>query len=173
MGHRSHGLGPIQALSHYRWAGDRVRLDRQAVREIAKFDGKWVLQTNDDTIAVEDAAAGYKGLLVIERCFRALKRTRIKMEPMYHWVSRRIEAHVAKLCVFALLIERAAELKCKQPWPRIKRTLATLQASEFHTPENQFFRRNEASPELAMTLKSLEISMPKVILDIQSAGSRT
>lgn len=151
---------------------ERVRLDRQAVREVAKFDGKWVLQTNDDTITVEDAAAGYKGLLVIERCFRALKRTRIKMEPMYHWVPRRIEAHV-KLCVFALLIERAAELKCKHPWPRIKRILATLQASEFHTPQNQFFRRNEASPELEKTLKSLEISMPKVILNIQSTGSRT
>ncbi|MDP6179145.1 MAG: hypothetical protein QGG48_04560 [Desulfatiglandales bacterium] len=25
------------------------------------YDGKWVLQTNDDTISVEDAACGYKG----------------------------------------------------------------------------------------------------------------
>lgn len=151
---------------------ERVRIDRQAVREAAKFDGKWVLQTNDDTIGVEDAAAGYKGLLVIERCFRALKKTRIKMEPMHHWAPRRIEAHV-KLCVFALLIERAAELKCKKPWPRIKHILATLQATEFHTPQNQFFRRNEASPELVKTLKSLDISIPKVVLDIQSAESRT
>jgi len=151
---------------------DRVRLDRQAVRGSAKFDGKWVLQTNDDTIGVEDAAAGYKGLLVIERCFRALKKTRIKMEPMYHWTPRRIEAHV-KLCVFALLIERAAELKCKQPWPRIKQILTTLQASEFHTPKNQFFQRNEASTELVKTLKSLDISMPKVVLDIQFAGPQT
>jgi hypothetical protein len=62
----------------------RIRLDRKAVRDAAKRDGKWVLQTNDDTITVDDAAAGYKGLLVIERCFRALKQTRIKMEPMYH-----------------------------------------------------------------------------------------
>jgi transposase len=151
---------------------EHVRLDRQAVREAAKFDGKWVLQTNDDTIGVEDAAAGYKGLLVIERCFRALKKTRIKMEPMYHWAPRRIEAHV-KLCVFALLIERAAELKCKQPWPRIRQNLSTLQASEFHTPQNHFFRRNEACTELVKTLKYLEISMPKVVLDIQFAGSQT
>ena len=45
----------------------RIRLDREAVRQASKYDGKWVLQTNDDTISVEDAAAGYKGLLVIER----------------------------------------------------------------------------------------------------------
>ena len=147
-----------------------VRLDRTAIREAAKYDGKWVLQTNDDTVTLEDAAAGYKGLLVIERCFRALKRTRIKMEPMHHWLARRIEAHI-KLCVFALLIERVAELQCKQPWPQIKRTLATLQASEFHTPNYQFFQRNEPSPELLRILKSLEIPVPKTVLNFQSTTS--
>ena len=33
------------------------------------------------------------------------------MTPMYHWASRRIEAHVT-ICVLALLIERIAELAC-------------------------------------------------------------
>lgn len=150
----------------------RIRLDRKAVRDAAKLDGKWVLQTNDDTITVDDAAAGYKGLLVIERCFRTLKQTRIKMEPMYHWLPHRIEAHV-KLCVFALLIERVAELRCKKPWPQIKRTLATLQASEFHTPKNHFFQCNEASRDLLNVLKCLEISRPKLVLNLQSLTSNT
>ena len=143
----------------------RVALHRKAISEAKKYDGKWVLITNDDTITIEDAAAGYKGLLVIERCFKTLKRTRIKMEPMYHWLPRRIEAHV-KLCVFALLIERVAEFKCKEPWSRISRALKTLQASEFETPNHQFFQRNEASPELGRILKSLEIPMPKVVLKV-------
>lgn len=80
-----------------------IGIDRGAVRDAERFDGKWVLQTNDDTISLEDAACGYKGLMVIERCFRSLKRTRIKMTPMYHWLPRRIEAHV-KICVLALLL---------------------------------------------------------------------
>jgi hypothetical protein len=71
----------------------KVRIDRSAVREAEKYDGKWVIETNDDTISLEDAACGYKSLMVIERCFRSLKRTQIKMTPMYHWASRRIEAH--------------------------------------------------------------------------------
>ena len=150
----------------------RIRLDREAIQQASKHDGKWVLQTNDDTITVEDAAAGYKGLLVIERAFRTLKSTRIKMEPMYHWLPKRIEAHV-KLCVFSLLIERVAELKCKQPWPQIRRSLSTLQATEFHTPKNQFFQRNEPTSELIRILKSLKIPMPKTILDIKSAPSKT
>jgi hypothetical protein len=92
------------------------------------------------------------------------------MEPMHHWLGRRIEAHI-KLCVFALLIERVAELQCKQPWPRIRRTLATLQASEFHTPNYRFFQRNEPSPELLRILKSLEIPVRKVVLNFQSTTS--
>lgn len=36
---------------------DTIRIDdRKAIREAAKYDGKWVLETNDDTISVEDAA---------------------------------------------------------------------------------------------------------------------
>jgi transposase len=151
---------------------DRIRLDREAIQLASRHDGKWVLQTNDDTITVEDAAAGYKGLLVIERAFRTLKNTRIKMEPMYHWLPKRIEAHV-KLCVFSLLIERVAELECKQPWSHIQRTLSTLQATEFQTKKNQFFQRNEPASELVTILKSLNIPMPKTVLDVKSAPSQT
>ena len=63
---------------------NNIRIDRKNVREAERHDGKWVLQTNDDTISVEDAACGYKGLMVIERCFRSLKRTQIKMTPVFH-----------------------------------------------------------------------------------------
>jgi hypothetical protein len=58
---------------------------RTAIREVEKFDSKWVIETSDDTISLEDAACGCNGLVVIERCFRSLKRTQIKMMPMYHW----------------------------------------------------------------------------------------
>ena len=150
----------------------RIALHCKAISEAKKYDGKWVLITNDDTITIEDAAAGYKGLLIIERCFKTLKRTRIKMEPMYHWLPRRIEAHV-KLCVFALLIERVAEFKCKEPWSRISRALKTLQASEFETPNHQFFQRNAVDPELGRILKSLDIPMPKVVLKVSSATATT
>jgi transposase len=145
-----------------------IRIDREAIRQAQKHDGKWVLITNDDTLTLQDAACGYKALLVIERCFRTLKRTQIKIEPMYHWLPHRVETHV-KICVFALLIERVAELKCNQPWSRIKETLSTLQVSEFHTPKFQFFHRSEPAPELVKMFKSIEISMPKAVLHISAS----
>jgi len=145
---------------------NKIRIDRGAVREAAKYDGKWVLQTNDDTISLEDAACGYKGLMVIERCFRSLKRTRIKMTPMHHWAPRRIDAHV-KICVLALLIERVAELGCGQPWSKIRRGLEELQISYFSTPDHRFFRSNEVNHKAYTILKSLKISTPKLIQGIE------
>ena len=143
-----------------------IRIDRGAIREATKYDGKWVLQTNDDTISLEDAASGYKGLMVIERCFRSLKKTRIKMTPMYHWVPRRIEAHV-KICVLALLMERLAEISCGQSWHRIRRGLEALQISYFSTAEHSFYRTNELTVNIRKVLKYLKISPPKSIQGIQ------
>lgn len=145
---------------------NKIRIDRGAVREAAKYDGKWVLQTNDDALRLEDAACGYKGLMVIERCFRSLKRTRIKMTPMHHWAPRRIDAHV-KICVLALLIERVAELGCGQPWSKIRRGLEDLQISYFSTTDHRFFRRNEVDHKARTILKSLKISTPKLIQGIE------
>ncbi len=96
-------------------AQDCIKIDNDAIKNAAVYGGKWVITTNDDTISVEDAACGYKSLMVIESCFRTLKRTQIKIEPMHHWLNNRIVAHV-KICVLALLIERTIELNCEQSW---------------------------------------------------------
>lgn len=143
-----------------------LRIDRAAIKEAARYDGKWVLETNDDTISLEDAALGYRGLMVIERCFRALKRTQIKMTPMFHWVPRRIETHV-KICVLALLLERVAELACGKPWPQIKRVLARLQATKFIGRDHSFFQINEPEKSVRQTLKNLKIPPPKRVFGIE------
>jgi transposase len=144
-----------------------IRIDRGKVRETKKYDGKWVLETNDDTISMQDAASGYKGLMVIERCFRSLKRTQIKMSPMFHWAARRIETHV-RICVLALLIERVAEIACQQPWSQIRRQLQALQVTEFFSLKHRFFRRNELTPEVSQILKTLDIAAPTSILSVEN-----
>lgn len=145
--------------------GGKLRINSAAIKEAERRDGKWVIQTNDDTITPEDAAGGYKALLVIERCFRSLKRTQIKMMPMYHWVPRRIETHV-KICVLALLIERVAERDCQKSWGRIRDDLVTLQATEFSNEKFNFFERNQPSKEAAKVFQKLDIPMPKRVLAI-------
>ena len=145
---------------------NEVRIDRGRIREAAKYDGKWVLETNDDTISLEDAATGYKGLMVIERCFRSLKRTQIKLTPMYHWATRRIEAHV-RICVLALMIERIAELQCKRSWHQIKGALDKLQATEIFHLNFRFTMRNEIPRQSSNILKSLNIANPKQVIHLE------
>jgi transposase len=86
----------------------------------------------------ENAALGYRRLLIIERCFRSLKRTQIQMMPMYHWVSRRIGTNV-EICALALLRERVAELKCGASWARIRHSLTRLQVAECRNSQHSFF----------------------------------
>jgi transposase len=163
----------IDLLASYRYKryltmtkSNNIRIDRKSIREAEKYDGKWVLETNDDTISVEDAACGYKGLMIIERCFRSLKRTQIKMTPMYHWIPRRIETHV-KICILALLIERVSEIACKEPWSRIRRKLEKLKISQFISSEYAFFRRNEITSSTRNTLKALDVSPPPLVTGLK------
>ena len=142
-----------------------LEIDRDAIRNAARMDGKWVIQTNDDTITVKDAAIGYKSLLIIEQCFRSLKRTQIKMMPLRHRLAERIEAHV-KICVLALLIERVAEITCDLSWFRIREILRTLQLSEYHAEKYQFFQRNLPSQAVSDLFKKLKIPLPKKVYEI-------
>ncbi len=148
--------------------GNKIRIDRAAIRKAAKYDGKWVIETNDDTISLEDAARGYKGLMVIERCFRSLKRTQIKMTPMYHWLSRRIEAHV-KICVLALMIERIAERTCGKPWHQIRRSLDSLQVTKLFNLNQRVHLRNEIAADTRNILKKLNIKVPKQIVHLENS----
>ena len=146
--------------------GGDLQLDRAAIRDAARLDGKWVLITNDDTLSPEDVADAYLGSLIIERGFRTMKSGQIEVRPMYHWLPRRIESHV-KLCVLALLICRVAELACKMPWPRIRAALSTIQVTEYETPTHVFFRVNRVSEEAAKVLSLLEITPPKHVLAVR------
>jgi transposase len=143
----------------------QISINRKAIREAARTDGKWVLQTNDDSLSTTDAACAYKALAIIERCFRTLKRTQLKLNPVYHWLPHRIVAHV-KICVLSLLIERVAELECQQSWAHLRRVLGGLQVTEFHTFSHAFFQRNEPSSALVELLKKLSIPLPTSVLSL-------
>jgi hypothetical protein len=85
---------------------------------------------------------------------------------MYHWVPRRIEAHV-KICVLALLMERLSEISCGQSWDRIQQGLEALQISYFSTAEHRFYRTNELTSKVRNLMQSLKIAPPKLIQGIE------
>lgn len=50
-----------------------LAIDRQAVTERERFDGKFVGQSNDDTLTAEDMALGYKQQQRVEEAWRTMK----------------------------------------------------------------------------------------------------
>src|SRR5580704_4610679 len=149
------------------WRG-RPQLDAAKVKAAEKFDGKFVVISNDDTLSAEDIALGYKGGWIIESCFRRMKQTGLEVRPMFHWTPRRIEAHV-KLCVLALQMQRAAEIRCGLPWMRIAHALGTLKAVRYRCERRTIVQRTKIAAELSAMLKTLGISMPKQILAVEEA----
>jgi hypothetical protein len=143
----------------------RPYIDRAKVRRAEQLDGKFVLTTNDDTLSAADIALGYKGMWIIEACFRRLKTTGLGIRPMFHWTPRRIVAHV-KLCVLALMIQRVAEIAAEAPWSQLVDVLERLKAVRYTAEGETIVQASRISPELALILKKLDISRPKPILAV-------
>jgi transposase len=145
----------------------RPRLDAAKVKA-EKFDGKFVVITNDDTLSAEDIALGYKGAWIIEACFRRMKQTGLEVRPMFHWSPRRIEAHV-KLCVLALQMQRAAEIRCGLPWARIAHELRALKAVRYQAGGQGIVQRTKIAGTLGELLKKLAVPIPKHLLAVAEA----
>lgn len=69
-----------------------------------EIDGKLIVETTNLSLTPTEVVQQYKELQEVERCFRTLKSS-LDIRPVYHWVDRRIEAHIF-MCVMALQIER-------------------------------------------------------------------
>jgi transposase len=147
----------------------RPKLDAAKVKAAEKFDGKFVVITNDDTLSAEDVALAYKAGAMIESCFRRMKQTGLEVRPMFHWTARRIEAHV-KLCVLALQMQRCAEIRTDLPWARVAHALAALKAVRYRSESRTNVQRTKISSELAGLLKKLGISAPKQLMVVTQAA---
>jgi Transposase DDE domain len=149
------------------WRG-RPKLDAAKVKAAAAFDGKFVITSNDDSLSAADLALGYKGGWIIESCFRRMKQTGLEVRPMFHWSPRRITAHV-KLCILALQVQRAAEIRCALPWARITDELAAPKVVQYRIEERTIVQRTKIADGLAGILKKLGISTPKQLLAVREA----
>jgi hypothetical protein len=146
----------------------RPKLDVAKVTRAGKFDGKRVAITNDDTLTAEDAALACKGGMIIESCVRRMKQTGLEVRPMFHRMTRRIEALV-KLCVLALQVQRAAEIRTGLPWARIAHAPGALKAVRQVSESRTIVQRTKIGDELADLLKKLGIPIPKQLLAVTDA----
>ena len=143
----------------------RLSIDTTKVAADAKYDGKCVVTTNDDTLDAADVARGYTSMTLIEGCVRRMKTTGLQTRPIYHWRPQRIIAHV-KLCVLALLLERAAELRCQQTWRTMRHTLDQLKVVRYRMHGKTIVQSTQVTAPIAEILRSLGVPLPQRILEV-------
>lgn len=109
---------------------EAVRINEEAVRAEARFDGKYVLRTNTDFEAAE-VARTYKSLWRVERTFRETKST-LEVRPIFHHRDDTSIGHiVAGFLALRLEVDmqrRMEEKEMEVSWPDFMRDLGQVQA---------------------------------------------
>jgi Transposase DDE domain len=153
-----------------RGPGGRLAIDPQAVRRAARMDGKYVLLTNDDTLTPADVGVGDKAMMIIEACFRRMKTTGLRSRPVYHGTAHRITSHV-KLCVLALLIERAAEIRVGDTWRNLRLALEEVKAVRSQVHGLTMVQSTRLTAHVTAYLKKLGVKPPPRVLSIESSSA--
>ena len=141
-----------------------LAIDTAAIRELERFDGKFVVHSNDDTLTAEDMALGYKQLQRVEESWRTMK-SGLRMRPVFHWAPHRIHAHIA-ISVLALLLERTIEHACQDTWRNIRDDLKHIQLAQLLSPNGTVWQVTEPTASAANRLKLLKIKPPAPILGL-------
>ena len=151
-----------------RLSDGRLKIHLGAVREAARYDGKWVVTTNDDTLSAEDLALGYKQLLRVEEAWRSLK-SGLGLRPVFHWRPWRIEAHVG-LCVLALLLERVAEQRTGKTWRQLRSQLEKTKVIEYERDGVLVQQTTVGHEDLDKILALLKVAVPPRFHTISAAN---
>jgi transposase len=89
-----------------------------------KYEGKYLIQTDQPDITPQNAVAYYKELNEVERGFRSMKDP-IGMRPIWHHAERRVRAHIF-VAALAFLLDRMLEKRLRDA----KSTLSSTSAWE-------------------------------------------
>lgn len=146
--------------------GKTFSIDEEKVKREARFDGKWVLQTDLAELSAEEVALKYKQLWMVEEMFRTAKSL-LATRPVFHHTDDTIRGHV--FCSFLALVLRA-ELQdrletsgeCLE-WAAMLRDLEALQQVEVEHQEKRFLLRSELEGSCTAVFRSVGVAIPPAI----------
>ena len=143
----------------------KLSIDRAAIRNAERYDGKWVVTSNDDTLTSTDLALGYKQLMRVEQCWRQLK-SGLRLRPVYHYRPWRIHAHVT-ITVLGLLLERIIEIRSGDTWRNVLDKLQTIKVVEYERDGVRVRQTTELRPEVQQLLARLKVTAPPKLHHVQ------
>jgi len=169
---RSHSKEVCELKSHSVYGkyvkelGDgRLKVMKTKAARESRYDGKFLIETSDDTLSLEDVVFGYKQLYDVEHAFRSLKTT-LKLRPNYHSRDDRIRCHIF-LCFLSLLLVRIVENKTEKTWSAVRDEMNRIYFGEFNQNGSTIRLLTEFTKEQRSILKKLDIKEPSTVVDIQ------
>jgi hypothetical protein len=145
--------------------GGAFTIDEEKIRREARFDGKWLLQTDTDMTS-EEAALRYKDLLMVESLFRSLESV-LESRSIYHQRDETIRGHV--FCSFLAavllkdLIARVDERGWRVEWRRLRDDLDTLQETTIETAGKTFILRSQTTGDAGKAIQAARIALGPVL----------
>ena len=143
----------------------KLRTGKAAIGKDARFDGKWLIRTSDDTLTPTDLANGYKQLYQVERGWRDLKGA-LRLRPVFHHREDRIRSHI-QLCWLALLLIRVIENGCGDTWRNVRNELDRMHLVTLGTQEGRIAKRSATTRGQREILTALKLREPAQILDYE------
>ena len=137
------------------------RIDDAKVKADARFDGKWVLQTDTD-LPAEEVALRYKDLLMVEDAFRTMKSI-LQTRPIYHKCDDTIRGHV--FCSFlALVLKRELQARLEArgwrvEWAQLCADLDELQELTLTISDKTFLVRTPPIGEAGRALQAAGVAL--------------
>jgi transposase len=140
-------------------------IDEAKAKNEARYDGKWVLQTNT-TLSADVVALTYKQLWVVEDIFRTMKST-LETRPIYHKRDETIRGHV--FCSFLALVLRKAlndRLATKGhvlEWADIIRDLDGLEEIHVGQQNKEFLLRSQVGGVGSKIFQAVGVALPPTV----------
>jgi transposase len=146
--------------------GGRFVIDQQKVKADARFDGKWVLQTDID-LPPADVALGYKDLLLVESVFRTAKSI-LETRPIYHKCDETIRGHVfCSFLALVLLKELYSRLEAygwaNVEWQRLKDDLEQLEEVTVYNAGQAFVIRTDLRGDAGKAIQAAGVALGPVV----------
>lgn len=134
-----------------------LAIDRQAIAELERFDGKFVVHSNDDTLTAEDMALGYsveeawrtmQGACACLRCSTGRRTATMLTSRSRCWP-----------CYWSVWV-------CQDTWRNIRDDLKRIQLAQSSIPNGTVWQVTEPTTEAANRLKALKIKPRPAILKL-------
>jgi len=154
--------------------GKRFEIDTEKIASEARYDGKWVLQTDLDG-SPKEVALKYKDLWTVETFFRSLKSI-MENRPIFHKCDETIRGHVfcsfLALVLFQELQSRLAERGWSVEWARLKQDLEALEDVTVTCSGQPFIIRTQTRGDAGKALQAAGVALGPTVRTAQDKTAR-